>query len=175
GERAIRDLLAAAGRRPGGSHVRVKAQRAARGLRTPETYLGAAKAQAFVGGPLSPGSESFRDTPSRLLPPNQFSYGGLWKITGESATARQKASLELNFDARRVFLVLGSPAGPRNVRVLLDGRPISDRFAGADVHGGVATISRQRLYRLVDLPRVEQHVLTLRFAPGISGYAFTFG
>jgi hypothetical protein len=43
------------------------------------------------------------------------------------------------------------------------------------VHNGVATISNQRLYRLVDLPHPESHVLTLRPESGISGYAFTFG
>jgi hypothetical protein len=39
----------------------------------------------------------------------------------------------------------------------------------------VATVSGQRLYRLVDLPRAGGHLLTLRLAPGIAGYAFTFG
>ena len=34
---------------------------------------------------------------------------------------------------------------------------------------------RQRLYTLVSLPKTEEHKLTLRFAPGLSGYAFTFG
>jgi thiol-disulfide isomerase/thioredoxin len=176
GERAIRDLLAAAGHTARGGETHVHAQKAAKGLRTPESYLGAAKAQGFVGGPLAPGTESFRPTPPGSLAANQLAYGGLWKITGESATAREKASLELNFDARRVFLVLGSPPGGRRaLHVSLDGRPLPDGLAGADVHGGVAEISRQRLYRLVDLPRVGQHILTLRFAPGISGYAFTFG
>ena len=175
GQRAIRQLLAAAGRAPAGGDVRVRAQHAAKGLRTPESYLGAAKAQGFVGGPLSPGTESFRPTPPASLPPNQLSYGGLWTIAGEAATARKSATLELNFDARRVFLVLGSPGRRRAVHVSLDGRPIPARVAGPDVHGAVAEVSRQRLYRLVDLPRVGQHILTLRFAPGVSGYAFTFG
>ena len=61
------------------------------------------------------------------------------------------------------------------MRVLLDGKPIPGDVAGDDVHGGVATISDQRLYRLVDLPRAERHTLTLEPAAGISGYAFTFG
>jgi hypothetical protein len=74
-----------------------------------------------------------------------------------------------------VFLVLGSPGRRRALHVSLDGRPIPARLAGPDVHGAVAEVSRQRLYRLVELPRVGQHILTLRFAPGISGYAFTFG
>jgi hypothetical protein len=59
--------------------------------------------------------------------------------------------------------------------MLLDGKPIPQRFAGTDVHGGAATIDAQRLYRLVELPSAQHHVLSLEFAPGISGYAFTFG
>jgi hypothetical protein len=59
--------------------------------------------------------------------------------------------------------------------VLLDGRPISDDEAGDDVSGGGFDVSGQRLYRLVELPRVEDRKLTLELAPGVSGYAFTFG
>ena len=59
--------------------------------------------------------------------------------------------------------------------MLLDGEPVSDADAGEDVKGGVAEISAQRLYRLVELNEAGEHTLTLRFAPGISGYAFTFG
>jgi len=59
--------------------------------------------------------------------------------------------------------------------VLLDGRPIPRALSGPDVRGGRATISFQRLYRLVDLPRVESHVLTVEPAAGVAGYAFTFG
>jgi hypothetical protein len=59
--------------------------------------------------------------------------------------------------------------------VLLDGRRIRPADAGADVHGGKLTVRRQRLYDIVSLPRVGQRTLTLRFAPGVSGYAFTFG
>ncbi len=64
---------------------------------------------------------------------------------------------------------------PLPVRVLLDGRPIPAADAGADVHGGVVTVRRQRLYSLVSLAHDESHRLSLRFAPGVTGYAFTFG
>jgi thioredoxin family protein len=78
--------------------------------------------------------------------------------------------------AKNVYLVLSSAGRrPRAVQVLLDGRPIPDREAGADVHGGRATVTGQRLYTLVSLPRNERHRLTLRLAPGVSGFAFTFG
>jgi hypothetical protein len=91
------------------------------------------------------------------------------------ATAGAGAALALRFGARRVYLVLGSPGRPRRMRVLLDGRPIPDALAGSDVHGGVATISSQRLYTLVNLPRAGSHLLRLEPEPGIGGYAFTFG
>jgi hypothetical protein len=47
--------------------------------------------------------------------------------------------------------------------------------AGADVHGGRVTVTSQRLYTLVSLPRDERHKLELRLSPGVSGFAFTFG
>jgi hypothetical protein len=43
------------------------------------------------------------------------------------------------------------------------------------VHAGRASVERQRLDELVDLPRAERHRLTLDLDPGVSGYAFTFG
>ena len=45
-------------------------------------------------------------------------------------------SLDLDFGARRVYLVLGSPGTAAAMRVLLDGQPIPSRFAGTDVHDG---------------------------------------
>jgi hypothetical protein len=102
-------------------------------------------------------------------------YTGSWRVTESSATALTGARLQLSFLARRVFLVLGSPSRPMPVRVLLDGRPIPGTLAGDDVHGSVATVSFQRLYRLVNLPRVERHTLTVEPAGGVAGYAFTFG
>jgi hypothetical protein len=83
--------------------------------------------------------------------------------------------MELNFGARRVYLVLGTVDGrPRRLRVSLDGKPIGDA-AGSDVHGGVVTVRAQRLYELVDLSQVGQHLLRLEPEAGVMGYAFTFG
>ena len=47
--------------------------------------------------------------------------------------------------------------------------------AGADVHGGVVTVTGQRLYSLVSLPGAQQHSLTIQVPPGVSAYDFTFG
>jgi len=172
-EKVIRDLLAEAGRPVKGAETQVHAVAPSATVTTPETYLGAARAERFTNSMLSPGSHDF--TAPKALPANEFVYHGKWRITLESATAEAGASLDLNFGARRVYLVLGSPGHDRRVKVLLDGQPISSADAGTDVHDGAVTVTGQRLYNLVDLPEVGHHVLTLEPEAGVQGYAFTFG
>jgi cytochrome c biogenesis protein CcdA/thiol-disulfide isomerase/thioredoxin len=172
-ENVIRELLAEAGRKVKGKETSVHAVAPSATVTTPETYLGAARAERFTNPVLSPGTHSFRAPAS--LPANEFAFHGRWRIALDSATAAGGSSLDLNFGARRVYLVLGSPGADRKVRVSLDGQPISAAEAGSDVHGGAVTVSGQRLYNLVDLPRVGHHVLRLEPEAGVMGYAFTFG
>jgi cytochrome c biogenesis protein CcdA/thiol-disulfide isomerase/thioredoxin len=171
-ERAIRSLLAERGDGRLGAETRVRAQVPSPEVRTPESYLGLARAQRFALPP-RPGTHDYRGP--EALRPNQLAYVGRWTVGAEGATAAGRSALELDFHAKRVFLVLGSPAGPRRVGVLLDGHPIPDRLAGSDVRAATLTVDRQRLYSLVDLPGAGRHQLKLRFPPGVSGYAFTFG
>jgi thioredoxin family protein len=63
----------------------------------------------------------------------------------------------------------------RQARVLLDGKPIAAQAAGADVHNGLVTVQRQRLYSLISFPHDEQRTFTIQIPPGISAYDFTFG
>jgi cytochrome c biogenesis protein CcdA/thiol-disulfide isomerase/thioredoxin len=172
-EAAIRALLAEAGRSRLGAPARARVETASPELATPETYLGYERAQGFVV-PLRPGVGRY--PPAADLAPVQFALTGTWDVSDESATAVRDAAIEARVTARKVFLVLGTDDGrPRRVRVLLDGRPLPERAAGADVSGGSVTVSEQRLYRLVELPRVEDRRLTLELPPGVTGYAFTFG
>jgi cytochrome c biogenesis protein CcdA/thiol-disulfide isomerase/thioredoxin len=171
-EKAIRELLDEAGHEVSGSGSGARGIEASAGVTTPESYLGSLRADRFVDGPISAGTHDFGRPPEP--PRDHLAYSGRWRIAPESATA-QGGALELHFGARRVYLVLGSPGERRRVRVLLDGRPIPDRLAGADVHDGVLTVSGQRLYDLVDLPGVEEGVLRLVPERGVTGYAFTFG
>jgi cytochrome c biogenesis protein CcdA/thiol-disulfide isomerase/thioredoxin len=174
-EVAIRQLLAEAGRQPGAARARARAETASPLVTTPESYLGSARADRFVNGPIAPGIHEFA-LPAAGFAPDSLAYGGRWRIAPDGATAVARARLDLAFGARRVFLVLGSRGSePRRLRLLLDGKPLPPRLAGTDVRDGVATVRGERLYRLVELPRAEHHVLSLRFEPGISAYAFTFG
>ncbi|MEA2220785.1 MAG: hypothetical protein QOJ35_3411 [Solirubrobacteraceae bacterium] len=176
-EAAIRALLAEAGKRRLGAAARPKGRILTVGARaTPETYLGTARAQGFSPvGPIN-GTHDYTAATGADLPQSVFSYGGRWRIDEESARAVRGATLNARVVGSAVYLVLSSAGDrPRSLRVLLDGKPISAADAGDDVHGGVVTVRRQRLYSLVDVGAVQEHVLTLRFDPGVSGYAFTFG
>ena len=172
-EAAIRALLADAGRSPGATSGASAGEAAAVGVTTPETYLGWERANGFVERP-QPGTRDFGDA-AVALDQDRFALHGTWTIADERAVARDRARIDARVGARRVFLVMGSPGRERRVRVLVDGRPLPDALAGPDVHGGVAVVGAQRLYRLVDFGRVERRVVTLELEPGVAGYAFTFG
>ena len=173
-EAAIRALLAEAGQDRLGEMASVRVESADPELVTPETYLGHERAEGFVPGPPRPGYGVY-EAPDELRPVT-FALSGEWYVGQESATAVRDARIEARVTARKVFLVLSSKGGrPRDVQVLLDGRPVADGEAGEDVRGGRATVREERLYRLVSLPRVEDRRLTLRVPAGVTGYAFTFG
>jgi cytochrome c biogenesis protein CcdA/thiol-disulfide isomerase/thioredoxin len=165
-ERAIRSLLAEAGRQELGARAHARTTSARAGT-TPESYLGAEREDRFVNGPLREGTSEFRLPPGGLgaLPPNHLALEGRWRIEASHAVAADPgARVHLNFAAQRVFLVLGSPDGTRRVEVILDGQ-----------RKRTVTVQEHRLYELLDLPRTGNHLLTLRVQPGTEAYAFTFG
>jgi cytochrome c biogenesis protein CcdA/thiol-disulfide isomerase/thioredoxin len=175
-ERAIRSLLAEAGATGLGATADVHAQQAPEQETTPESYLGAERAERFENGSIVPGTHDYgAPTSPASTSPEHLRYSGTWQIGQQTATAGPGAELQLHFDAQRVFLVMGSPSASRHVRFLLDGHPLAAKLSGADVHSSTATVGFQRLYRIVELPRVEQHVLTVLPEAGITAYSFTFG
>jgi len=171
-EQVIRELLAEAGHDPGKKRADAHGIAAEPTVTTPESYLGAERAGNFTNGTIKLGRHRFTlQTPGE----NELSYGGEWKIEEQPVTAGKGAKLDLNFGARRVYLVLGSPGKPRRMKVMLDGNPIAAADDGSDVHNGYVKVTNQRLYNLVELPKVEHHVLELIPEEGVQGYAFTFG
>jgi cytochrome c biogenesis protein CcdA/thiol-disulfide isomerase/thioredoxin len=165
-ERAIRTLLAEAGRGDLGGMAAAHVE-TPHGVQTPESYLGAERAERFLNGAIEPGIHHYRLTAGAIaaLPPAHLAYEGRWLIAGSHATAvGAGARLHLNFSASRVFLVLGASGGPHTVRVSLDGRP-----------RGNVTVRGNRLYELVRLRSPGEHRLGLTLAPGTEAYAFTFG
>jgi thiol-disulfide isomerase/thioredoxin len=153
-EDAIRSLLEApgppAGRQPG----------EVPGDATPETYLGAARAEGF----LTPPRAGVHEYPgARSLPRDRFALEGRWSVDDESAKALGSATLTARVHGKSVYLVLGS-AEPARVEVFVDGK-----------REKTVTVEGRRLYTLMKRPRAAEHELTLRFDAGVAGYAFTFG
>jgi cytochrome c biogenesis protein CcdA/thiol-disulfide isomerase/thioredoxin len=173
-EAAVRELLYRAGARDLPPPMTATAITPSAGLATPETYLDPQRAQAFAQ-PLQPGVHYYPGVSSIAL--NEFALRGYWHVGNQSINATAPgASIEGGFQAAHVYLVLTSSGNvPRQVRVLLDGRPISPADAGADVHDGLVTVVGQRLYGLVSLPQAGAHALTVEVPPGVSAYDFTFG
>ena len=127
---------------------------------TPESYIGSARAERFVGGPLQPGRPATYRFPA-TVPQDDLALGGQWTVLQERAVAGDGAKLRLRFHAAKVYLVLG---GKGTVHVLLDGR-----------EQRTVRVNGDRLYTLVDSRRALDALLELRFTPGVSAYAFTFG
>ncbi len=127
---------------------------------TPESYLGSLRLDRYAGSPLRPGRMSQYELPF-VLPQSQLAYGGYWNVDPERIVAGRNARLAFHFYARKVHLVLG---GRGTVDVYLGGKKLKR-----------VTVTEDRLYTLVDQGRDADGRLDLRFTPGISAYAFTFG
>jgi cytochrome c biogenesis protein CcdA/thiol-disulfide isomerase/thioredoxin len=126
---------------------------------TPETYLGSDRADGFVDGSLSPGTQAF--TAPAVLPKDMFALGGRWKVSGESLTSVSAATMELTFHADDVYLDVG---GTGTVTATLDGRTRTFHISGApDIH------------TLVSGPTPRDGTIALTFSPSLSAYSFTFG
>ncbi|VWC04133.1 cytochrome C biogenesis protein [Burkholderia arboris] len=188
-ERAIQSLLAEAGH-PEAVNVPLGLTGApAKGalaaadsadVRSPETYVGYARAESFA----SPGG-AVRDAAHRYAAParldlNDWGLAGTWSVGAERASlAAPDGRIVYRFHARDLHLVLGPGANGRPVRfrVTLDGAAPGTAH-GADVDAqGYGTITGQRLYQLVRQPgAVADRTFAIEFLdPGVDAYAFTFG
>jgi cytochrome c biogenesis protein CcdA/thiol-disulfide isomerase/thioredoxin len=159
-EAAIRALLEDAGAKALGGDAKPDKEYDPSARATPETYLGADRAERFLPGAPRPGTAVY--TPyDGDLPESHFTLGGRWKVTGESATAGPGATLHGNVTGKDVYLVL---SGPGDVDVKVDGK-----------HEQTVHVTTQKLYHLLSRPEPAAHDLQLTFAPGVSAFAFTFG
>ncbi|MDP9117865.1 MAG: redoxin domain-containing protein, partial [Actinomycetota bacterium] len=126
---------------------------------TPESYLGAQRANSYAGGPLTNGTRSF--TYPATVPQNAFALSGSWTVTDEALTAGAGAGIRLSFTAANVYLDV---SGTGTLTVTVDGATKSYPVTGAP-----------NIYTLVGRASPEQAVLTVTLSPGLSAYSFTFG
>ncbi len=174
-EAAVRALLADAGATSLPPPMTATAIMASAGLGTAETYLDTQPRQQNFASKLVSGNHDYPGASSLSL--NQFALKGPWNASQESITVEGSgASISGAVQAAKVYLVLTSAGNvPRQGRVLLDGQPIPNAHAGADVKNGLLTVTGERLYSLVSFPTAQQFTFTVQLPPGVSAYDFTFG
>jgi cytochrome c biogenesis protein CcdA/thiol-disulfide isomerase/thioredoxin len=165
-EAHIRALLTEAGHPPGGAKARPRNVVSVSDVATPETYLGAERAQGWRVAPTI-GQRNYGLGPAATatMKLNEFVYGGDWDIAAMSATAFGRSTIDAEVQAKNVYLVLGRDAKSRgDVRVFVDGRLTK-----------TVAVTGHKLYTLASFPRNELHRLSLQLDQGVTGYAFTFG
>ncbi|HEV2755624.1 MAG TPA: cytochrome c biogenesis protein DipZ [Actinomycetota bacterium] len=132
--------------------------------RTPETYLGYARADRFAGDPVLLPGESAEYEPPGDLPVNWWTYDGTWTVGAESAEAGPGAAIELHYLASDVHVVVGPPPGGSGTMTIVDGDGEPRRIE----------VDRHRLYTV----RSGDHrtgLLRLELSEGVEVYSFTFG
>ena len=131
-------------------------------FRTPETYLGPERLDPtrYVGTKLVP-DRAVTYQLARSVPQDDISYGGVWTLSGQAATAGPGARLDLHYHAVDVYIVL---AGHGRVAVTRNGKPLPS----IDVDGA-------KLYTVLSSKTLTDAVLRFAFPPGIRAYSFTFG
>jgi thiol-disulfide isomerase/thioredoxin len=166
-EAAVRQLLYESGARnlppPMTAHAIIPTS----GVGSYETYLNPKQYNQYgqtFPQPIEPGTHAYDATSSVGV--NTWSLRGVFRATDESITpVGHDGTITGGFQAAHVYLVMTSIGGvPRQVRVLLNGRP----------HGTI-TVVGQRLYPLISLPADQRGTVTVQLPPGVSAYDFTFG
>lgn len=141
--------------------------------RTHETYLGYERIEHFASPEKIVEEQVSQYTLPARLPRGGVAYGGEWMVAGEYASPQAGSVLEINFEAKEVFLVMRPKTGVAQVRVLVDGE---EQYFGESVQEGKVMVDADQLYKLVNLPMQGQHKLRLEFLDAnVELYAFTFG
>jgi thiol-disulfide isomerase/thioredoxin len=149
--------------------------------RSPETYIGYARAQGFV----TPGGlgrdQSRAYTAPGALARDEWGLAGEWRVGAQDAMLLASSGrIVYRFRARDLNLVLGpgDTGGPVRFRVTLDGRaPGADHGIDIDA-SGEGSVGGHRLYQLVRQARdsADERTFEIEFLdPGVRAYAFTFG
>jgi cytochrome c biogenesis protein CcdA/thiol-disulfide isomerase/thioredoxin len=144
---------------------------------TPETYLGSLRGNSYTPDNKIVAEKKTLYDYSGKLESDLVGLRGSWLVLPEKIAASDGIStLDLNFAATRVYLVMDAPQ-LQLVTVLLDGKPLPKEYATADMNDqGQIKVKEPRKYDVLNLHRAYgRHLLTLQLPEGVELYAFTFG
>jgi cytochrome c biogenesis protein CcdA/thiol-disulfide isomerase/thioredoxin len=129
----------------------------------PESYVGYERVQ-YLENTTSPAQNvpvAYQFPKSLSL--GYFAFSGLWTDHEQEATAGKESQLEISYEARDVYLVMG---GSGTVTIS-DGNGMAPQTI--DV-GGIP-----RLYTLFHSKSTSVGTLVMKVSPGVQAYDFTFG
>lgn len=129
----------------------------------PESYVGYEQIEYLQNSSLPPQNVAMAYKFPTSLNVGYFAFSGLWTDHAQEATAGAKAELELSYQARDVYLVMG---GSGTV-TLSDGSGTAPRTFEVS---GVP-----RLYTLFHATSTSVGTLVMKMSPGVQAYDFTFG
>lgn len=140
--------------------------------RTPETYLGFRRAENFASPEEVVKNETgIYSIPENLLQ-NNWALSGKWIIGSENITADGAGMLEIYFNAKDVYLVLGPVTDDiPQITVTVDNVPVNT----TDIDNGALELDTYRLYELFRGESAVKGLLRLETKGPVNAYAFTFG
>lgn len=151
-----------------------------RAIRSPETYIGYARAERFDSpGGLKHDKDHVYEAPKRPGL-NDWGFEGKWADHKQVAVLKEAGGkIIFRFHARDLHLVLGPAEHGKPVRfkVTIDGKaPDADHGVDTDADGN-GVVKDYRLYQLVrQSGSVKDHTFTIEFEdPGVQAFSFTFG
>jgi cytochrome c biogenesis protein CcdA/thiol-disulfide isomerase/thioredoxin len=129
----------------------------------PESYVGYERIQYLQNSASPP-----ENTPQAYKFPNSlslgyFAFSGVWTDHAQEATADKKSGLEISYEARDVYLVMG---GSGTVTIA-DGDGLAPKT--------ITVSGIPRLYTLFHSKSTSAGTLVMKFSPGVEAYDFTFG
>ena len=131
------------------------------GPRTPETYLGSARATGFAGGWLDDGTSSY-DFPAEQAA-DTFSLDGRWRVAAQAISPDGgPARLRLRYQGRQVNLVV---SGEGDITYT----------AGGGEKRTIRVSGVPNSIELVSTRDTQEGTLELEAGEGLSLYSFTFG
>ena len=144
-------------------------------VNSPETYFGSNRNEYLANGEQStPGVQELSIPDNVSL--NNLYLQGSWDFNPEYAeTSDTNGKIVYKYDAKNLYFVASSTLGA-NVKIILDGKPLTIN-RGADVNAdGTATIKENRLYNIVNGSSYGTHTIEIDVVNGtLDAYTFTFG
>ena len=143
---------------------------------TAELYAGSQRGRLADGEAYGPAGQptSYPDTG----PPNDrdtISVAGTWVDQGQYLQATAPGHVRLEFHAGEVFIVAGSPIGPLDVGVTVDGAAVPAAMSGPALHGSRVPVGSEDLYHVLTGESGAYHLIDLSVPAGFQLYTFTFG